>query len=823
MLDSGAEYCTHFERSPTIHMADLQSAIAAFTFSEIEQQQADKLIADFQATFPRESLKDLALERYALGIEPRDQCFCNWLEYKTDSLGRIGGGEALKYLVYFNRANNKWVFEKQFKNEHEAFETVRAGLLEILKCADEGRFTQIEAVTLFENHRVLRGKTLFLYFPDKFVPVFSLPHLKDFCLQFGIDQDFESQIAMNLALQRFKESDPTLAAWSTFKFARLLYQKFRPTRFWKIAPGDSAKHWGDCLNGRYMCIGWDDMGDLSKYTDGQAFKDAFQKYYSASHSSKWRELWNFFHLKEDDTIVANRGITSIVGTGTVSGKYWFNESRSEYKHCIGVDWKQFNEFPIPTAAKAVAKDWQFRTVKAMSREDFQLLTAAPTDGNLFWERIEPGFDLKLTNLDALDIEQLRRSFKAFLSSSHSRQPGLNEHIREDLKAWVENPRTVLGSPSYVTLSNWFLSSDKSYAESERGEMAGKLWDNLFLCRPDARLSVSPQKSSEVDVAVFERWWAEQLRLQSQNGKTSPAPVTPLPSRYAELCRKTFLRPEFFADFEQLLKTKRQVILQGAPGTGKTFVAKEVAQFWAGDATRVQTIQFHESYGYEDFVFGIKPSINAQTNETQFRTEQGVFVNFCERVRSSTEQHVFIIDEINRAKSARVFGELLYLLEYRKETVQLQSGEEFSIPVNLCIIGTMNTADKSIALVDYALRRRFAFVTLNPVMDGQSLVLRHWLDRNQIQNAGEVEALFVTLNQLVAERDDSLMVGHSYFMVDAACVEKRFSPELLEFLWKYYVLPLVSEYEYQLKPLEVEQKYGLPSIRSRIAQAKATSA
>src|SRR6266496_6687731 len=99
MLDSGAEYCTHFERSPTIHMADLQSAIAAFTFSEIEQQQADKLIADFQATFPRESLKDLALERYALGIEPRDQCFCNWLEYKTDSLGRIGGGEALKYLV----------------------------------------------------------------------------------------------------------------------------------------------------------------------------------------------------------------------------------------------------------------------------------------------------------------------------------------------------------------------------------------------------------------------------------------------------------------------------------------------------------------------------------------------------------------------------------------------------------------------------------------------------------------------------------------------------------------------------------------------------
>jgi 5-methylcytosine-specific restriction protein B len=194
------------------------------------------------------------------------------------------------------------------------------------------------------------------------------------------------------------------------------------------------------------------------------------------------------------------------------------------------------------------------------------------------------------------------------------------------------------------------------------------------------------------------------------------------------------------------------------------------------------------------------------------------------VRNSTEPHVLIIDEINRAKSARVFGELLYLLEYRKETIHLQSGGEFCIPDNLYLIGTMNTADKSIALVDYALRRRFAFVTLKPVTNGHSVVLRHWLTKNHIQNAVEVEALFVVLNQLVAERDDALMVGHSYFMVDEACAEKRFSPEMLEFLWKYYVVPLVSEYEYQLKPAEIEQKYGLPAIRTRVAnQNKATEA
>ena len=137
---------------------------------------------------------------------------------------------------------------------------------------------------------------------------------------------------------------------------------------------------------------------------------------------------------------------------------------------------------------------------------------------------------------------------------------------------------------------------------------------------------------------------------------------------------------------------------------------------------------------------------------------------------------------------------------------------------------MNTADKSIALVDYALRRRFAFVTLKPVTNSHSVVLRHWLASNDIQNAAEVEALFVALNQLVAERDDALMVGHSYFMVDEARAERRFSPEMLEFLWKYYVVPLVSEYEYQLKPAEIEQKYGLSAIRSRVAnQQKATGA
>jgi 5-methylcytosine-specific restriction enzyme B len=161
----------------------------------------------------------------------------------------------------------------------------------------------------------------------------------------------------------------------------------------------------------------------------------------------------------------------------------------------------------------------------------------------------------------------------------------------------------------------------------------------------------------------------------------------------------------------------------------------------------------------------------------------------------------------------VFGELLYLLEYRERAVELQNGTKFSIPSNLYIIGTMNTTDKSIALVDYALRRRFAFVDLVPVKNGASVVLRKWLDANGITNAAEVDALFLALNKAIAQKDEGLMVGHSYFMQKDAGAIKRFSDEMLRFLWEYYILPLVAEYEYQLSRSALEERYGLDALRS----------
>jgi MoxR-like ATPase len=287
----------------------------------------------------------------------------------------------------------------------------------------------------------------------------------------------------------------------------------------------------------------------------------------------------------------------------------------------------------------------------------------------------------------------------------------------------------------------------------------------------------------------------------------------LESRFLQLCNETFLPESFFVDCEILLNDYKQIILQGAPGTGKTFVAQKLATWWAGALERVKTVQFHESYGYEDFVYGIKPQYDPGSKQTFFKPVLGVFLEFCAAARSDPKnRYALIVDEINRAKVSRVFGELLYLLEYREKSLTLQSGDEFAIPRNLVIIGTMNTADKSIAVVDYALRRRFAFATLRPIEGGKSVVLRQWLDAHRVSNSEEIELLFVTLNTVVAARDESLAIGHSYFMPNEVAGNGPFSNDLLEFIWRYRILPLVAEYEYELTATQINEKYGLDAIR-----------
>ena len=279
---------------------------------------------------------------------------------------------------------------------------------------------------------------------------------------------------------------------------------------------------------------------------------------------------------------------------------------------------------------------------------------------------------------------------------------------------------------------------------------------------------------------------------------APAPIKPytLADAHADL----FMSAEKLAELRDQLARKKNLVIQGPPGVGKTFVARRLAYLLMGakDESRVEVVQFHPSMSYEDFVMGLRPD----TKTSGFVLKPGVFHRFCEKAQASPGQpHVFIIDEINRGNLAKIFGELMMLIEADKRgethsvtlAYESHSAPRFFVPPNLHLIGTMNTADRSLALVDYALRRRFAFVGLEPEFEArfQAHLAARGCAPEFIQS---LCTKLKSLNDEIAADIRSLglgyRIGHSYF-----CGEGQITaPEswLYEIV-RFEIRPLLEEY------------------------------
>lgn len=256
-----------------------------------------------------------------------------------------------------------------------------------------------------------------------------------------------------------------------------------------------------------------------------------------------------------------------------------------------------------------------------------------------------------------------------------------------------------------------------------------------------------------------------------------------------LADELLLSQDFLEKICALLDDKQQVIFQGPPGTGKTYVARELAKHLSEPAGRVTLVQFHPSYAYEDFVRGFRPKI-MESGQSGFSLQDGPLLRAAKMAREEPgAKHYLLIDEINRGNLAKVFGELYFLLEYRDERIHMQYQEEneddFSLPENLYIIGTMNTADRSIALVDLALRRRFYFVEFHPDEDPVRSVLRKWLKQNKLENMVWVTGVVDQANELLKD-DRHAAIGPSYFM------KEDLEEEDVRRIWKHSVIPYIEE-------------------------------
>lgn len=329
-------------------------------------------------------------------------------------------------------------------------------------------------------------------------------------------------------------------------------------------------------------------------------------------------------------------------------------------------------------------------------------------------------------------------------------------------------KTGCPKPASIKNNKWWpvLYLGRSAEKNEEGSFIWKLRDELS------------EALNKVDLSYIDKKNSTDFSLNQKKKYTKE-----------DFLKDVYISEEKYDKLVTVLKRKKNIILQGAPGVGKTFLAKRLAYSIMGekDDERINFIQFHQNYSYEDFVMGYKPI------EEGFKLKYGIFYNFCQKATKNPDKdYFFIIDEINRGNLSKIFGELLMLIEadYRDEKATLAyTGSDFSVPKNLHIIGMMNIADRSLAMIDYALRRRFSFFDIEPAFDSEGFSNYQKEFSNKTFN--ELIEKIKKLNEAITQ-DQSLgkgfCIGHSYF-----CNAEECTLEWMKDIVEFDIFPMLSEY------------------------------
>jgi 5-methylcytosine-specific restriction protein B len=645
-------------------------------------KQAEELRQEILSRFPLANWPNMPLERYALGQADQDETYSQWLEFKSVPLGSMKGGSSSKHIIYKHKDEPGWYFPSGFANEREAWVALRADVSKMFEFAEQGRWLEIQDLMPFQYGPALWLKSLHVYFPNEILGIYSTAHLAHFRYVLSRVHHKTSKklgpVLLNRTLLTELRQRPEIDGFGTLELGMFLYHWSDPRiakPIYKIAPGENANLWNECLSGGYIAVGWPKVGSLDAFENYESFYERFQRDYAESYGDspagkatltrKSKEVWTLQQIEPGDLIIANRGTSHILAVGEVlEPTYEWAGENNEHPHRIRVKWDTSKARDIEAE-----KRWAFNTVAPVSIEHFQRMF---TEG------------------------------------------------------------TTLPNPNTEQIS--------------------------------------------VTDPVLER-------------------------------------------LSERLEERKQLILYGPPGTGKTFTARRFLLFWllshegknagevladsersrsewarftsapAGHASaQVTMVTFHPSYGYEDFVEGYRP-VKANVGGLHLDMVDGLFKRVCkEALTSPQKRFVVFIDEINRGNLPRIFGELITILEADKRNIAVvlpQSQERFAVPDNVFIVGTMNTADRSIKVLDAAIRRRFAFHELMP---DSSL-----LSGQKIGDLALDDLLDYLNNAIAIKVGRERQLGHSFLLEDDEPIADvdEFAKRL-----RYEIIPLLQEYCYE---------------------------
>ena len=697
----------------------------------------------FLQQFPIEHLGNMTLEEYT--NLNREDSFCYWLEVKTQELGSIWGGSSYKFGIYRyeKKPNNPsvvisdeeyaWYKKYAVLDRFEAFKVVLKTIVDIAESASKGNFEAIEEDETFGT--VVKWKIAFLYANETLLPFYKRDMLENLASEFGYSNPSKAKI---YELQHFlmsQKGDKDFYDFCDELVDIIKKAQSNKKRYWLYAPGENASKWERCQEQGIICIGWDELDDLSNLESIEEAKKRLREAYDkpeATFMNDGRAIWEFSkEIQIGDVIFTKSGVTKIIGRGVVKSDYIYDPEQEEYRHIRKVEWTHVGEWPVEKLPLKTLTDISENKYPGYAKKLEEMIT----EGITFAEQstqcnksLLHNTNLLLKNKNLI-LNGAPGTGKTFLAKQIAAQiifeGNIPDNFEEDPK-FNEQCGFVQFHPSYDYTD--FVEGLRPTRPNKDGDIGFERKDGIFkyFCKSSLNVAFTTQNSI-------------------------PNERTPLASFKEDLKRKKTIEIQSF---------RSATIVRVKLNEQETIIVTNPQKPWSCSDEKMQKYIRTKKCGKNDtYTKTIGDYIIKNYVETGLHKKND----------STPQPYIFIIDEINRGEISKIFGELFFSIDpgYRgvKGKVQTQYQnliteddpfkDGFYIPENVYIIGTMNDIDRSVECMDFAMRRRFTFKEITAEESGINMGL-----------SNEATKRMQSLNNAISEIEgfnSSFHIGAAYYL------------------------------------------------------------